>query len=321
EHVRQADPTACLINHPGEVLLRAELLRATYDADFNDFRAIPAAAMVAGETGSAAGAARRGDGGHEALRYPVFIREANEHRGSLTGLLPDVDALDHALIGLRVRGYPLATLLVVEFCETADIEGIYRKYSAFVVGDRILPRYLNASRTWMVKQEARVYEMNFADQELRYLAENPHEDWLRTVFGLARIGYGRIDYAVRDGRPQLWEINTNPTIGRAGRPRIRPPEAERYRERIAPARARFYEAFRDAWKSIDSPAIGTIPFEPPPSLLGDLMAEQAARGAGWQRAFVGQVSRWTWARRLAHGLEPIAARTALRMLRILRRPG
>jgi D-alanine-D-alanine ligase-like ATP-grasp enzyme len=30
---------------------------------------------------------------------------------------------------------------------------------------------------------------------------------------MAGIEYGRVDYTVHDGRLQIWEINTNPTIG------------------------------------------------------------------------------------------------------------
>jgi hypothetical protein len=35
------------------------------------------------------------------------------------------------------------------------------------------------------------------------------------VFELAGIDYGRVDYGVADGVPQVWEINLNATLGRA----------------------------------------------------------------------------------------------------------
>ena len=41
---------------------------------------------------------------------------------------------------------------------------------------------------------------------------NPHERELREIFRLARIDYGKIDYAVLGDRLQVWEINTNPTL-------------------------------------------------------------------------------------------------------------
>ena len=44
------------------------------------------------------------------------------------------------------------------------------------------------------------------------MESNPHEAEVRRIFDLARIEYGRIDYAFRDGRMQVWEINTNPML-------------------------------------------------------------------------------------------------------------
>ena len=41
---------------------------------------------------------------------------------------------------------------------------------------------------------------------------NPHEAELRAIFKLARIDYGRIDYGIKDGQIQVWEINTNPML-------------------------------------------------------------------------------------------------------------
>jgi hypothetical protein len=49
-------------------------------------------------------------------------------------------------------------------------------------------------------------------EEWAYLHDNPHERELRQVCELARIDYGRIDYAVVDGRIQVWEINSNSWI-------------------------------------------------------------------------------------------------------------
>src|SRR3546814_10272912 len=44
------------------------------------------------------------------------------------------------------------TLLITEFCDTQDDRGLYRKYSAFNVGGRIIPRHLHFSRSWQVKR-------------------------------------------------------------------------------------------------------------------------------------------------------------------------
>jgi hypothetical protein len=49
--------------------------------------------------------------------------------------------------------------------------------------------------------------------ERRYLEDNPHAGQLRRCFELAHIDYGRIDYGLVGDSIQVWEINTNPTIG------------------------------------------------------------------------------------------------------------
>ena len=49
----------------------------------------------------------------------------------------------------------------------------------------------------------RIFDRERADEELRYCEANPHEAWIAEMFRLARIDYGRIDYAVQAGVPRL----------------------------------------------------------------------------------------------------------------------
>lgn len=284
---------ARVLNRPDRVLLRTELLRAAHAGRLNRFNAFPADALRSSEA-------------RATVRYPVFVREANAHNGSLTPLLADEAALARALLRLRLRGLPRTSLLVIEFCDTRDANGVFRKYSAFIVGESILPRYMNASREWMVKQSTRLYEPALAEEEAAYLAGDMHADWLRRVFALAGVEYGRIDYGVLNGEPQLWEINTNPTIGRTGKPRVRPPEAERYRARIAAGRAHFYERFLDSWCAIDTNVSGEVAFDPPPSLrLASVRdAERRRRPA----TLAARLLSLPTARRLSRALAPAADR-------------
>ena len=50
------------------------------------------------------------------------------------------------------------------------------------------------------------------EAERRFVEENPHADVLREVFHQAAIEYGRVDFALVDGRSQVYEINTNPLV-------------------------------------------------------------------------------------------------------------
>ncbi len=252
EHLGAATAGVRLLNQPRHVRLRTELLRAASDAGINRFRTWPApgvrfatAERASREVGGIAAAA---------LRYPVFVRYANRHVGSLTPLLDSPRALGEALASLVAGRRRLDELLVVEFCDTKDEHGVYRKYSAFNVGDRILPRYLECSRDWMVKWHHRIFDRERAELEAHYLQTNPHEEWIREMFRLAGIEYGRIDYGMLGGEPQMWEINLNPTIGRGPGPRVpQPADVVAYKQMLAPAFGAFYAGFRDAWVAIDSP--------------------------------------------------------------------
>lgn len=179
-----ADRGCRLLNHPTRSLLREDLLRELHAKGVNRFEVFRP--------------------GEAPPRFPVFLR-GRDHGGSRSPLLRSPTELDAAL-----RGAPDDTL-VVGFCDTADGAGVYRKYGAFIVGDRILPRHLFFSREWVVKDWDLLDEGKLAE-ELRYVEENPHEGRLRQIFRLAGIDYGRMDYALLDGDVQVFEINTNPVI-------------------------------------------------------------------------------------------------------------
>src|SRR5262249_17750721 len=147
-------------------------------------------------------------------------------------------------------GYRLRDLLVVEYCDTADGAGVFRQYCATIVGGRIIPQVLVHNRNWITKWEGRLVDPDKAREQRLYVEGNPHAEWLRATFELAGIGYGRIDYGVKDGAPQVWEINTNPTIvRRAASPSVMP---EAQRALLEPMRQRFLERFGAALEAIDT---------------------------------------------------------------------
>ena len=183
-----------VLNRPAHYVRRFSLLRRLARDGSNDFRVwCPGEALC------------------NKIRFPVFIREENDHTGSLTRLLHDQRDIDIAVAQLLFRGFRLNSLMVIEFCETASVDGLYRKYAAFRVGDRIIPRHLIFSRNWVLKKPDLVAE-ELIREETHYLQDNLHEARLREIFEMSGIDYGRIDYSLRDGRIQTWEINTNPLV-------------------------------------------------------------------------------------------------------------
>ena len=182
-----------VVNRPDRVLYRYELLEKLCEAGVNEFRAY------------------RAEDAPRLARFPVFVRRRDDHLGPRTPLLHDAGALARALRFLRLQGHRPGDLLVVEFCDTRGEDGLYRKYAAFIVGERILPRHLLFGSDWVLKQpDLRSPELE--RESAAYLAGNPHEESLREIARLAGIEYGRVDYGLRGGRLQVWEINTQPTV-------------------------------------------------------------------------------------------------------------
>ncbi len=191
-----------LLNHPEKTLGRHELLGELHIRGINDFRSFTI--QYVKETD---------------INFPVFIRERKKHTGSLTTLIHSISEFDLALKDVKKRGYNLTELLVVEYVHTADSNNIYRKYSAFKIGDKIIARYLTLSYDWVTKENADdhtdkvLYTDELIQEEHEYIVGNPHEEELRNIFNIAHIDFGRIDYGFKDGRIQVWEINTLPTFG------------------------------------------------------------------------------------------------------------
>lgn len=180
-----------LLNHPTRSMRRYELLRTLYERGQNQFNVYRLTEL------------------RQPKRFPVFIRGENDHRGSLTDLLHTSDELEAAITKLSDEGHSREDKLIVEYCDTSDEQAIFRKYSAFIVGDRILPRHLFFSDKWVLKSPKNVDEASM-QEERTYVETNPHEAELREIFRLANIQYGRIDYSLLNGVIQVWEINTNP---------------------------------------------------------------------------------------------------------------
>jgi hypothetical protein len=184
-----------LFNNPVRVLRRYELLSKLADEGINQFRVFRCTESL------------------DNVRFPVFIREANEHRGNLTRLLHTRREMETRLGVLLLKGYPADDLLVVEFCDTSDAGGIFRKYSAYVMDKEILPRHQFFSKKWLLKKPD-IDDPELGREQEVYLEENPHENWLKKIFTLAGIEYGRIDYSMLGDTPQVWEINTNPYMNK-----------------------------------------------------------------------------------------------------------
>ncbi len=221
-----------LLNHPGRTLRRYELLTELWRLQRNTHRAVRATEDLSD------------------LRYPVFLRGERTHDGALSPLLHDAREVEAWIGRLVVVGRQLEELLVMEFCDTADANGIYRKYAAFIIGDQILPRSLDHGHDWMLKRQGTAYSHATLAEEFDYVRNNPHERELREIFAIAGVDYGRIDYSVQDGHIRTWEINLHPTIGR-GREGSKYKAPAELQAMHARTKDYMHERLREAWVNID----------------------------------------------------------------------
>ncbi len=190
QRVREAGLPA--LNDPRRAMRRYDLLRSLHEKGTNDFNVY------------------RLSEGMTPARFPVFVRREYDHSGSLTPLLHDSGELARSIQRLTAGGARPEELLVVEYCDTSDA-GLFRKYSAFRIGRRVFASHVLTDRVWMTK-ETPVTTPEIVAAENIYLRTNPHEQQLSNIFEHAGIGYGRVDYGLRAGRVQVWEINTNPVV-------------------------------------------------------------------------------------------------------------
>jgi hypothetical protein len=273
-HARKV-PGVPRLNNARNVLLRFQLLNTLYERGINAFRVFRA---------TDAGALDR---------FPVFVREMNSHNGPLTDLLNTRGEVFAALCALPLRGYRLGDLMIEEFCDTSTADGLFRKYSAFKVGGSIIPFHLYLSRQWCVKAAGNQPTEAHIREEDAYLEDNPHEGWLRRVFAIAGTDYGRIDYGVLNGVPQVWEINLNPSFGRRmeGQPHMSlAPHLSKLREAGREvAHTRLRNAFLALDTAIDSPV--TVAVEP---VLLTRVRNEAARRQ--RRQWVFDRLRWVYRR-------------------------
>ena len=226
---------ATLLNHPLRVFRRYDLLRWAHENGINSFDSY----MVVEH--------------RKPKRFPVFIRRAFDHEGSISPLIHNQDELDRAIAAMRAASEWPGDKIVTEYIDVSDSDGVFRKYAAFRIGDVLLPRQIMAARQWVVKKPE-FDSPELAAQEAAYLEANPHGGQLMRIFEAAHVEYGRIDYCVIDGRVQVFEINTNPSIiGVSSTAQINDPNSLRgptYRKVID----RYIEAFAALDRSPDRKA-------------------------------------------------------------------
>lgn len=177
----------------------------------------------------------------DTISFPCFIRDENGHNIGRPApvLLGDRDALLGAIARLQDAGQPLYGKVAIEFEDLRDTDGLYTKLSYFRIGDALIPSHKFYSGQWFVKAFDNALldrRPELAEREYEFIENAPYRADVKTVFDLAGVDYGRIDFAARaDGTLHVFEINTNPN--HPGEATIAGPRLKSYRKTRARLRA------------------------------------------------------------------------------------
>ena len=228
------------LNNPARMLSRVGLLRALNRAGVNAFDAYRLEELSG------------------PVRWPVFLRVDGSHSDPLSGLLNDQAELDAAIADCIGRGVPRSLLLIIEYAAEPVFPGLYRKLSVFRVGDLMFGFTCVHDDKWLVKYGTPgIATPELYDEEYELVADNPYLETMRTVFDIAGIDYGRVDFGLVDGQPQIYEINNNPDVKLQPK---RGPVARREE-----SNALFRENYLAALRAIDTPsAQAPVAAEPEP---------------------------------------------------------
>ncbi len=183
------------LNDPAAVPARYELLRRLRRAGVNPFDIYRAEDRPRPE------------------RFPVFVRNDQDHNPAVSGLIGSQAELDVFLDEAVTWGTPLRGMVVIEFCGEPVAEGLWRKSGSFRIGESIYLDHHVSEPTWLVKYgHGHTAPAWISEEENRQVVANACPAEVETAFRLAGIEYGRADHARVAGREVIYEINTNPSI-------------------------------------------------------------------------------------------------------------
>lgn len=196
---------ARVLNHPLRAAGRYALQRRLHAAGINDFETF------------------RAEERRLPQRWPVFVRFENDHHSPDARLLQDYAHLQAVLDEYLARGIPESSLLIVEYRGEPGDDGLWRKCAAYRVGDAIIHHHIVRQDSWVAKYGNRdgirgdAHWRRLRAEERDFVFAEGDPLGLMAAFEAGGIEFGRADFGIVDGKVQIYEINTNPTLGVAPR--------------------------------------------------------------------------------------------------------
>ncbi len=226
---------------PGRVINKPDaVLRSTRDQVARTLSGIPGlivprtARLNGSKPGIAASAIEKAG-----IVPPIILRQVGTHSGKIVGLF---ETIDEAVIALT-SGDHVAT----QFVDFVSADGLYRKYRAFFIGERIILRHMLVSDHWNVhaKDRSRFMAENAdtaAEERALIESADPFPPGIRNVLEAVRermrLDFFGMDYGVtQSGEVVLFEANATMSFF----PFSTDPQFEYLKRCFLPAQAAFRE--------------------------------------------------------------------------------
>lgn len=179
-----------IINDPRRALSKVEVLKTLYKKGINEYQAYTISEY------------------RQIKRFPVFLKATGNHGGPQSQLLFNLKEVEQVIAKEQLADGS-DDFYFVEHLSCDKSHGYRTKYSYFKFGAHLFPRHVFFSKDWMIKTRDRL-SPKLAQIEHDFLVNNPHYETIQKVFDVSNLDYGRVDYSLLNGKPQIWEINTNP---------------------------------------------------------------------------------------------------------------
>ena len=204
-----------ILNHPDRVL---QTTRANNAQRFASLPGVRSARIVtvqkSGDATSLAFLISR------CLAFPLLVRTPGYHTGQHFFRVTSMDELEAAIDAL-----PGEELLAMEYIDTSDCHGIFRKYRVMAVGGRLYPAHLAISDTWKVHYMHSLTTTTnaFREEEQRFLEDPetaigaPALRALEEISATMALDYAGIDFALdADGKVVCFEANATMVVALPG---------------------------------------------------------------------------------------------------------
>jgi hypothetical protein len=141
------------------------------------------------------------------IEYPVILRADGVHKG--VNMFLASDETEAMRICQQEPTPPLD--LALKFIDTKNRDGYYRKWRSHVVGNRVIPRQLQLSKTWKVNLDGSASCAQAVEEDRNFIqGGEPHGGLVALAAKVLGADIVALDYSKKpDGSYIFWDGNRN----------------------------------------------------------------------------------------------------------------